>query len=129
MFVMAWIVSAVGLAQSQDVVINEVMYHPLQPPAGSEPMGEEFIELFNRGSNAVMLYGWRFDRGVTFAFTNVSTNFALGPGGYLVVAASRTRPRRRRSPARTCWTTVCAAMPWPATGFTGQSFPRSPTTP
>src|SRR5213593_2746224 len=67
---------------AQSVVINEIMYHPLQPQFGAEPLGEEFIELFNSGSNAVNLTGWRLSKGVDFAFTNVT----LAPRAYLVVS-------------------------------------------
>lgn len=60
------------------VVISEIMYHP-----SSENVLEEYIELFNKGSSAVNLNGWRFSKGVQFTFTNVS----IPAGGYLVVAA------------------------------------------
>jgi hypothetical protein len=78
--------AAMSPVRAQDVVINEIMFHPLQPAVGPEPVGEEFIELYNPGTNAVTLTGWRFDRGVTFAFPNVS----LAAKGYLVVAANRS---------------------------------------
>src|SRR6185436_318486 len=41
------------------------------------------IELYNRGSTAVNLSGWRLSQGVDFVFPNVS----IPPRGYLVVAA------------------------------------------
>ncbi|HXG47380.1 MAG TPA: lamin tail domain-containing protein, partial [Methylomirabilota bacterium] len=44
---------------------------------------EEWIELFNRGSNAASLAGWRLDEGIDFHF---GTNDSIPPGGYLVVA-------------------------------------------
>jgi hypothetical protein len=75
-----------GVVGAQDVVINEIMFHPLQPAIGPEPVGEEFVELYNQGTNVVDLSGWRFDRGVTFTFSNVT----LAAKGYLVVAANRT---------------------------------------
>jgi hypothetical protein len=62
-----------------DIVINEIMYHP-----SSENSAEEYIELFNKGSETVALQGWRFSRGVDFTFANP---LSLGPGEYLVVAA------------------------------------------
>jgi hypothetical protein len=61
------------------VVINEIMYHP-----ASHRDDEEWIELFNRGTNAVNLAGWQLSRGADFAFPNVT----LPAGGYLVVAAN-----------------------------------------
>jgi uncharacterized repeat protein (TIGR01451 family) len=73
-------------AVAADVVINEIMYHPPHTQAEAENTGREWIELFNRGTNAVNLHQWRLTRGVEFTFSNVT----LPAGGYLVVAASRT---------------------------------------
>jgi hypothetical protein len=84
-FVWASALVAVVSARGQDIVVNEIMFHPLQPAIGPEPVGEEFVELYNRGTNAVNLGGWRFDRGITFAF---SSNAALAPKAFLVVAAN-----------------------------------------
>jgi hypothetical protein len=69
-----------------DVVINEIMYHPFHTAAQAEDTGQEWVELFNRGTNNVSLNGWRLTKGVEFTFTNLT----LPPGGYVVVAASRT---------------------------------------
>jgi hypothetical protein len=44
---------------------------------------EGWIELFNRGSNAVDLTNWRIDEGIDFRF---ASNTMIAPGGYLVVA-------------------------------------------
>src|SRR6266702_2358828 len=63
------------LLQGQ-VVINEIMFHPLQPAFGPEPLGEEFIELYNRSGTNVSLNGWHFNKGITFTITNVT----LAPG-------------------------------------------------
>jgi len=62
---------------SAGIVINEIMYHP----ASENPL-EEYVELFNQGSSAVNLDGWRL-RGVGFTFSNV----VLAADSYLVVAA------------------------------------------
>ncbi len=56
------------------------MYHP-----ASEDVREEFVELYNPGSQPVSLAGWRFTTGVRFTFPAVT----IPPGGYLVVAADR----------------------------------------
>ncbi|MFV2069777.1 MAG: lamin tail domain-containing protein, partial [Pirellulales bacterium] len=61
-----------------DVMISEIMYHP---PSGN--VQEEWIELFNAGSDPVDLSGARMTRGVDFTFPDVT----LQPNGYLVVAA------------------------------------------
>ena len=41
-------------ARSDDVLINEIMYHP-----ASEDPKEAYIELLNTGTHAVALNGWR----------------------------------------------------------------------
>ena len=71
---------------ANDVVINEIMYHPYHTAAQAEDVGQEWVELFNRGTNAVNLAGWRLSKGVQFTFTNST----IPPGGYLVVTANRT---------------------------------------
>ena len=63
---------------SRAIAISEIMYHP-----SSDNSLEEYIEIFNRGSQTVNLIGWQLDRGVEFTFLNVSMN----AGQYLVVAA------------------------------------------
>ena len=65
------------------VVITEIMYHPYHPDPGVEDIKQEYIELFNRGSEPVSLSGWRISNGVDFAFPDV----ILGAGEYLAVAA------------------------------------------
>jgi hypothetical protein len=79
-------VMALRAPAAGDVVINEIMYHPFHALAQAENTGQEWVELHNRGSNAVVMDGWRLAKGVEFTFTNVT----MQPGEYLVVAASRT---------------------------------------
>src|SRR6185295_10967763 len=61
-----------------DVVINEIMYAPL-----SGSTDDEYVELYNQGSNTVDLSGWSFSDGIDFTFP---TNTAIAPNAYLVVA-------------------------------------------
>ena len=75
--------AAVSPALGAQVIINEIMYHA--SPAIPEDDAQEWIELFNTGTNAVNLDGWKFSKSVSFTFTNVS----IPAGGYLVVCASR----------------------------------------
>jgi len=65
------------------VVINEIMYHPYHPRPGVEAIKQEYIELFNRGTEPVNLSGWRFSNGVDFVFPNVTVE----AGQYVVAAA------------------------------------------
>ena len=65
-----------------DIVINELMYDPI---SGNDD--DQYIELYNKGTNTVSLSGWQFTSGVTFTFPG---NTALAPNGYLVVARNLT---------------------------------------
>ena len=64
-----------------DVVINELMYDPF---SGNNE--DQYIELYNKGTNTLNLDKWQFTAGVTFTFPNVT----LAPNGYLVVAKNMT---------------------------------------
>jgi hypothetical protein len=65
-----------------DIVINEIMYSPI-----SSDGDDEYIELYNRGTNPVNLANWRFTEGIDFTFP---TNTVLGTNAYLVVARNVT---------------------------------------
>ena len=65
-----------------DIVINELMYDPI---SGNDD--DQYIELYNKGTNTVNLAGWQFTSGVTFTFPQYH---ALAPNGYLVVARNMT---------------------------------------
>jgi hypothetical protein len=77
-------------ARGGDVVINEIMYYP--PFTVPEDPREEWLELFNRGSNTVNLRGWQFTRGIAYTFR---TDVTLAPGACLVVAADEAVFRAR----------------------------------
>jgi len=64
-----------------DIVINELMYDPI---SGNDD--DQYIELYNKGTNTVSLSGWQFTSGVTFTFPSVT----IAPNGYLVVARNMT---------------------------------------
>ncbi len=66
-------------ALTRDVVINEIMYHPI-----SDAGVDEYVELYNRGTAAVDVSAWRFVDGIDFTFPS---NTVIPAGGYLVVAA------------------------------------------
>ncbi|MBK8001659.1 MAG: lamin tail domain-containing protein [Verrucomicrobia bacterium] len=67
----------------RDIVINEIMYNPI-----SRDSDDEFIELFNRGTNAVNLGGWRLQDAVTLTIPSGAT---VPAGGYLVLARNASR--------------------------------------
>ena len=60
------------------MVINELMYDPI---SGNDD--DQYIELYNRSTNAINLAGWQLAGGVTFTFP---TNVVLATNGYMVVA-------------------------------------------
>src|SRR5664280_2598964 len=64
-----------------DIVINELMYDPI---SGNDD--DQYIELYNKGTNTIHLAGWQFTAGVTFTFPGVT----IAPNGYLVVARNMT---------------------------------------
>ncbi len=66
-----------------DIVINEIMYDPI---SGDD--NDQYVELFNRGTNTVDLGRWKFTAGINFTFP---TNTTLAPDGYLVVAKNVAR--------------------------------------
>lgn len=60
-----------------NIVINELMYDPI---SGSDD--DQYIELYNQGTNTVSLANWQFTAGVAYTFP---AGAGIGPGGYLVV--------------------------------------------
>jgi len=65
-----------------DIVINELMYRPI-----SNNDDDQYVELFNQGTNTVDLAGWQFVDGINFA---IPSGTVIAPGGYLVVARNQT---------------------------------------
>jgi hypothetical protein len=63
---------------SDAVVINEIHYHPLD----NDP-NAEFLELLNRGTESVVVGGWRFIDGIRFDLPPETT---IPAGQFLVVA-------------------------------------------
>ncbi len=68
-----------------DIVINEIMYAPI-----SGNSDDEFIELKNKGTNAVNVGGWKFTDGIDFTFP---AGVTIPTNGYLVVAKNVARLR------------------------------------
>ena len=64
-------------AAPDDVVINEIAYH-----MESECDREEFVEIYNRGEDAIDLEGWEFKRGVRYRFP---AGASIEAGEYAVV--------------------------------------------
>ena len=65
-----------------DIVINELMYDPI---TGNDD--DQYVELYNKGTNSVNLGNWQFTAGISLVFP---TNTTLAPNGYLVIARNLT---------------------------------------
>ncbi len=74
------------------VALNEIHCNP-----DDETQLVEFIELYNRGSEAVDLSGWYFDAGLTYEFP---AGTVLAAGDYAIVAESPDHMRARWSSGR-----------------------------
>jgi hypothetical protein len=64
--------------KTEDIVVNEIMYHPI---SGDD--NDEYIELHNIGSNTVSVGDWEFIDGITYT---VPGGTEIPAGGYLVIA-------------------------------------------
>jgi hypothetical protein len=71
------------------VVINEVMFNPPAVISTNDNTQDEYVELFNRTSQAAPLYNpleptnaWRIRGGIEY---NFPTNVTIPPGGYVLV--------------------------------------------
>lgn len=72
--------------EHDEIVINEIMYHPPPEtaPDGSRVKGSlEWIELFNRGKSAVDVGGFQLVDAIEY---EIPAGVVVPPGGYLVVA-------------------------------------------
>ncbi|MCX6902644.1 MAG: lamin tail domain-containing protein [Verrucomicrobia bacterium] len=71
----------------RDIVINEIMFNPI-----SGNTDDQYVELYNRGTNAINVSNWQFTDGISFSFP---ANTVIPVQGYLVVAknAARLIPR------------------------------------
>ena len=75
--------AANGPYRPSELVINEIMYGPISGDAD-----DQYVELYNPGSNGVSLSNWKFTAGISFTFP---TNCVLAPNTYLVVARNAAR--------------------------------------
>jgi hypothetical protein len=60
-----------------NIVINELMYDPI---SGNDD--DQYIELYNQGTNTVSLAGWKFTASVTYTFPGTAS---IAAGGYVVI--------------------------------------------
>lgn len=88
---------AVAHSADGQVVINEIMYHPVEEPgfnASGAPVLDlsedihEYVEIYNAGGAAVDISGWRLSEGVDYTFP---ANTSLPAGGYRLVGRTPAR--------------------------------------
>jgi hypothetical protein len=83
-----------AIADSSNIVVSEIMYHPPEPTAseivaGYEDRDEfEFIELHNIGTQTVSLFDLEVSAGVGFDFKDTDKP-ALARGGYGILVSNR----------------------------------------
>ncbi|PIO47840.1 MAG: hypothetical protein CMR00_08130 [[Chlorobium] sp. 445] len=88
-------------APRTSVIINEIMYAPIQDPNDFKPDQPEYVELFNRSNAPVDLRGWfitdapneRGEFNQFFFAQDSSENYVLQPNEYAVVAPDRATVR------------------------------------
>lgn len=64
------------------VIINEIMYHPVDLAGPTDNARDEFVELHNVTTNSVDLSGWRVKGDADFTFAAATT---ILPGDYILV--------------------------------------------
>ncbi|MBL9167603.1 MAG: lamin tail domain-containing protein [Verrucomicrobiales bacterium] len=67
----------------RSVVINEIMYHPI-----SGENDDQYVELYNLGSNTVSLAEWQLSGGIRYTFP---AEASVAPNSYVVVTRSIER--------------------------------------
>ena len=80
-----------------DIVITEIMYN--SPEAGTDSL--EFIELYNNGTEAIDMTGFKFTSGVEFTFPA----FTFNPGEYQLIAVNSTAIQNTFGKPSMQWTT------------------------
>jgi len=88
------------LADDENIVVSELMYHPANPTAEDIAAGFddadlfEFAEILNIGVRAVALIGMKFIDGIEFDF-NESPTVLLQPGGRALLVKDRAAFEQR----------------------------------
>ena len=84
-------VAATYVVSPPTLILTEIMFHPVAPPAGSTHSASdfEFLELKNQGDQAVLLPGFHFTHGIDFAFTDTNALTVLAPGQRLLLVKNR----------------------------------------
>lgn len=80
-------IAATYYVQVPELVISEIMYHPAAPGVTDTNDADafEYVELLNRGTNALDLSGFHFSEGIAYTFSSTSGVTRLEPGGRVLV--------------------------------------------
>lgn len=74
-----------------NLVINEIMYNPLDSLPGNEDNTYEWVELYNFGATAIDVNGWQFQDGVaTDNIVAQGMGTVIPAGGYAVITDQDT---------------------------------------
>ena len=85
------VTAATFVIATPPLVVTEIMYHPVPPPAGSTNSADDFeyLELKNIGVTALNLIGARFTNGIDYTFTAGSSMTNLGAGATVLLVKNR----------------------------------------
>ncbi|MFQ3608345.1 MAG: lamin tail domain-containing protein [Chloroherpetonaceae bacterium] len=83
------------------IVVNEILYQPIQSTTDFRPDQPDWIEIYNRSNAPIDMAGWTLsnapnERGEfeTYLFaTNADVDYVLQPGDYAVISPDRARTR------------------------------------
>ncbi len=87
--------------ERNQVVVNEILYQPIQSTTDFRPDQPDWIEIYNRSNTPIDVAGWTLsnapnERGefeTYFFATNADIDYVLQPGEYAVVSPDRARER------------------------------------
>jgi hypothetical protein len=84
--VLALVLMAPATRSSAELVINEIMFHPLETWPPAQPYRNtnrtEYIEIYNAGTTTAALVNYRLEGGISFGFL---PGMSLSPDDYLVI--------------------------------------------
>ncbi len=84
-----------------EIVVNEILYQPIQSATDFRPDQPDWIELYNRSNKPIDVAGWTLsnapnERGefeTYFFATNADVDYLLQPGEYAVVSPDRAKTK------------------------------------
>jgi hypothetical protein len=99
-FFLAIFILLSGIAQAQNIQINEIMSSNSSSKADDDGDYSDWIELYNDGQETVQLEGWGLSDNSDNPYKWVFPEYSMEPGEFLVIWASG----KDRRPAPGDWT-------------------------